>query len=354
MRRTSGTGRGGGFGQGTSSTSRTNNKPKRNTSILNFFKKSDGPVTCPRTQSRITEFGSSSPSNSQGSGQQNGQQTGQQNGISRRVVKDDGGSLFVEDTTLTGTPSLRSGTPPERQRSKTPDDFWESPSRSGFGNVRDEDRYNENDGYGVKKRKVSHGGEETTLGGNLSTPIEQTKPLNGQKVSRKGQKRHGPFIDESDSEDDIEIIGRDGLPAAVGNTGIPKDSTATVETSSTTNKESSAAISDTVELEEKGGTSIEKLNGVDSEGGDLTLEPGADSRGESDTTKNEILENEVGDEAIQFPADDVDAYDFGRFDMDSCADIPDEETPVCPVCQASLGNITDMVNISPILCFIFL
>lgn len=311
------------------------NKPKRNSSILNFFKKSDGPVTCPRTQSRITEFGNSSPSNnSQGSGR---------NGVSR-PVRDDDGSLFVEDVS---TDTLRSNDPPlARERSKTPDDFWEE-SPSGLGTVRDEDRYNENEGYGVKKRKVSHGGGDTGEW-SLSTTNEPNS-LSKEKVSQKAKKRHGPFIDDSDSEDELDIIRRDVFPVPVGNTEIKNDDTrakSSIGNAPTTNKENLATVLDTDQLKERDSAPTESKGSIelDSKGGSLPLDSREVSRAEPDATKNEILENEVGDEAIQVPADDVDAYDFGRFDMDSCADIPDEETPACPICQASLGNISDMVS----------
>lgn len=305
-------------------------KPKPNSSILSFFKKSDGPVTCPRTQSRITDFRNSSPRNIQNNGG---------NGVSR-LAEDDDNSLFVRDT-LTGTPQANHPPSPPRQRSKTPDDFWESPTSLGGG--QDEDRYNENGGVGVKKRKVSHGGEETPEG-NISSTNEGNSSSN-RKIRQKAQKRHGPFIDESDSEDDLDIMRRDGLSFPGGNTEIAKDDTLTPVsgTAADTNNVKLSTGSGINQLMAEDNAEAKDPTGMKNEGG-LALDSGEDSHREPGITKNEILENEVGDEAIQDPADDVNAYDFSRFEVDSCTDIADEETPICPVCQTSLGRITEIVS----------
>ncbi|KAJ5729693.1 DNA cross-link repair protein pso2/snm1 [Penicillium malachiteum] len=159
---------------------------KRNKSILNFFQKTDSPQGAKSTQLRMSQFVTSSRSPSSGRG------TPATNG----PRQDTNEGLFLEDkkalARMHQTPSKRETE--DRPRSHTPDDIWGEGDDFMGGN---DGRYNENESS-VKRRKVS------SADGSMQNeqPEDETKPVKSSIPPKKATS--GPFIDESDSEDDLD------------------------------------------------------------------------------------------------------------------------------------------------------
>ncbi|KAJ5547346.1 hypothetical protein N7494_004931 [Penicillium frequentans] len=154
---------------------------KRNTSILSFFQKTDNPQGAKSTQLRMSHFLTSSPSSGRGT-------PSLQHGDSSKSDTHEG--LFLEDKK--GLAKLQQNsanieTKP-RARSRTPDDFW--------GETNDT-RYNENDSA-VKRRKTDEAIDLT----EIKQVDDETKP---PKESAHRKATSGPFIDESDSEDEDDM-----------------------------------------------------------------------------------------------------------------------------------------------------
>lgn len=154
---------------------------KRNTSILNFFQKTDGPPTPTSRQPRITQFTTKIERSTTVS-------------FGKKVT---GGNetLFLEDVRSNPKPGGENTTAeePERARSRTPDYFWGNGDSDSLFDT-GEKRFNESDSA-VKRRKVDV--EVTGENGNGSD-LNAPKPPKPQ--------RSGPFIDESDSEDDLGVF----------------------------------------------------------------------------------------------------------------------------------------------------
>ncbi|KAI2696778.1 hypothetical protein DTO012A9_4115 [Penicillium roqueforti] len=163
---------------------------KRNSSILSFFQKTDTPPGATSRQARITQFvtaTSRSPSSGRGASTFRG----------NSARNDPSGGLFLEDKK--GLAKIeQAAVTSERERSTTPD-FWGEDEE--FLKA-DDKRYNESD-TAVKRRKVD----------SPDTPVNETQQPDESKTTKatapasattKPQKRSGPFIDESDSEDDME------------------------------------------------------------------------------------------------------------------------------------------------------
>ncbi|KAF4220655.1 hypothetical protein CNMCM8980_001610 [Aspergillus fumigatiaffinis] len=159
---------------------------KRNASLLNFFQKADGPPQATSRQPRITQF-ATKVERSSGSG--NSPISLCRQGSSQ--ASNTAGSLFLEDKN--GSKPLKTGTgiPDSRDsRSRTPDDIWGDEDGKEDVLESEDERYNEN-GNSVKRRKV-----------DSSSAIDQgdvPRPCKPPKVRQVS----GPFIDESDSEDDL-------------------------------------------------------------------------------------------------------------------------------------------------------
>ena len=152
---------------------------KRNKSILSFFQKSDGPAGATSSQSRITQFVTSSRSSSSGQGTPTGTETAN--------------ALFLEDRK--GLAKLEQAASKAetngRSRSRTPEDIWGDDDAF----LKDDDqRYNEN-GSSSKRRKVD----------SPMAPVKvEDVPKPAKSSTQVKAATSGPFIDESDSEDDME------------------------------------------------------------------------------------------------------------------------------------------------------
>ena len=197
-------------------TKRSNNNKNKNTSILNFFQKTDRPpppVAAKSRQVHITQFTTKSSERFNSGHVQRG------SSYSRGGSGGGGGnnvdSLFMEDPRFEGTTTNTSERLETTTRSPTPDIFWQDENNDmgimtgtgtgtavGIGNG-EEERFNETSST-IKRRKVVE--EEKDVGsslstGNLDEGIRAPVPV---VSSSKVTKRTGPFIDESDSEDDLE------------------------------------------------------------------------------------------------------------------------------------------------------
>ncbi|KAJ5874945.1 DNA repair metallo-beta-lactamase [Penicillium soppii] len=158
---------------------------KRNTSILSFFQKTDTPPGAVSRQARITQFGTAStrsPSNGRGTP------------TFKRAISsksEPNGDLFLEDKK--GLAKLQQAKEAgQKARSPTPD-IWGDDEE--FLKA-DDEKYNEG-GSAIKRRKVD----------SPSTPADESqKPDTEPKTTKMPaptKARSGPFIDESDSEDDM-------------------------------------------------------------------------------------------------------------------------------------------------------
>ncbi|KAK2746878.1 hypothetical protein FQN55_005364 [Onygenales sp. PD_40] len=185
------------------------NGSKRNASILNFFKKSEHPPKS--SQNRITDY-ITKLSNDKG------KDAGRNDGN----VAD---SLFLADDS--SVPALDTGKSQDtwRERSASPTDLWpNSMVEDPTGGVVDEERYNENGNSGQKRRKVqvstdTIGTSETPNHDFAETPgsARLHKNLSYGAVSTSSMKRIGPFVDESDSEDDHRPASRTEPHSPVSN-----------------------------------------------------------------------------------------------------------------------------------------
>lgn len=97
----------------------------------------------------------------------------------------------------------------ERRRSRTPDDIWgdEDSELESTRMTKDEGRSNEN-GSAVKKRKVDSSE-------NLGEAGDAASHVPNASNSVKPKQKSGPFIDESDSEDELEAFNNVEEPLAV-------------------------------------------------------------------------------------------------------------------------------------------
>lgn len=117
------------------------------------------------------------------------------------------GSLFLEDRRRATTGRGDDGRERSRSRSRTPDDFW-GEGEDGAGEE-DEERYNEN-GSAVKRRRT---GDSSSLSvvedeGDRKREDNEKEGVEDKSKShpKPKAKTSGPFIDESDSEEDLDAF----------------------------------------------------------------------------------------------------------------------------------------------------
>jgi DNA cross-link repair 1A protein len=219
------------------------------------------------------------------------------------------GGLFLEDEKQPGTRlvDIKGGSrddikPSSRERAKTPDDdIWEN-----WGEPGTVDRFNESEGS-IKRRKV-----ETT-----------------RKNSETGQ-RKGPFIDESDSEEDDNAASNNfGIRVprhSEENLGKPRSIYSEMGTESATAVETPSLVrAATRDAEEDRDDAVaDDFEDIDDEleGEDFTGRPWI----EEEAMAFGMLE----DNTIVDPADDTETT---------------EGVPTCPICETSLGGLSDSVSI---------
>ncbi|KAL1855564.1 hypothetical protein Plec18167_004097 [Paecilomyces lecythidis] len=298
---------------------------KKNTSILSFFQKTDGPPKATSTQQRITQFGSKTPRNGKNA---NRTRTGAGNnlGVWRQDNaggKDVGGLFFDDKRGNNGshTEGNKDGDEVEfmRGRSKTPDDdIW--------GEQQD-DRFNETENS-VKRRRVQ---EESSLDEKSKDDAasKETTP-----VSAKPKKNNGPFIDESDSEDDLEAFREVAdVPAASDSKSKPNNeddfdvAPADVEPANHQLSSMPPLAAERPPLVREATSHIE-----DDEFADFDDIEEDEFRGE-DFLEGPWIEGQTGSEFGGYETPETSGAGETNGDMN--------ETPSCPICQASLGGLSD-------------
>lgn len=289
---------------------------KRNSSILSFFQKTDTPPGATSRQARITQFATAS-SRSPSSGR--GTPT---NGRANGTKNDTSGALFLEDKK--GLAKIeRTQETNENSRSPTPD-IWGG--HEEFLKP-DDPRYNENDSA-IKRRKV-----------DLPTPsVDETQVPEAELKTTKApppvktQNRSGPFIDESDSEDDMEAyreIDDNTLPTSDLTDSKSRPMEKPVEINAATEDDSELTPSTSVRAATNNADNDEYANFDDIEEDELIGEEFRNRPWESEEQEREID-----------PAVDPDN------DINDCSGVEDIDGGVnkCPICQTTLKGSNETVS----------
>ncbi|PIG90060.1 DNA repair protein Pso2/Snm1 [Aspergillus arachidicola] len=290
---------------------------KRNSSLLNFFQKADGPPQATSRQSRITQFatkvdrptgsGHNSPSlRREDSSKSNG-----------------GGGLFLDERNGKKSALIDPSTPP-RSRSRTPDDIWGEDDGSIVApkEEEEEERYNEN-GSAVKKRKVESESD--------SPRTEQVKDEASATTPAPAKSRQlsGPFIDESDSEEDLGAFGDfSDEPAMLTNAEAMKDAVGTDNDRKDDDRTSDVAVPPMVREATSHIEDNELANFDDLEEDEFGGEGG-------------LLDQENDDEG---PEETIFGFDDSNDSPapEECEVDPDGGVAVCPICQIELVGLSDV------------
>ncbi|KAJ5676374.1 hypothetical protein N7536_012546 [Penicillium majusculum] len=286
---------------------------KRNSSILSFFQKTDTPPGATSRQARITQFATAT-SRSPSSGR--GTQTFQRGNSSRN---DPAGGLFLEDKK--GLAKIERATATsERERSLTPD-FWGNDDEFSKPDAK---RYNEND-TAVKRRKVDSPGSPVNETQQPDTESKTEKVPTPAPAPTKTQKRSGPFIDESDSEDDMEAYRElnETTPAARDMT----NETLQMDKIVATERTSESAPPPLVRAATNNADNDEYANFDDIEDEDELI---------GEEFRNRPWEGEEQEHQIDLEVDP-------DKDLNDCSGVEDIEGEVstCPICQMVLKDLNE-------------
>ncbi|KAJ5091076.1 DNA repair metallo-beta-lactamase [Penicillium alfredii] len=269
---------------------------KRNSSILSFFQKTDTPPGATSQQSRITQFATNS-SRSPSSGR--GTPAFQCGNSSRSDIT---GGLFLEDTKGRSHTERASGTTENpKARSPTPDDIW---GENDDTLRADDPRYNEND-MTAKRRKV----DSPSATPDCVRPSDSESKLAESTGPPKPRLTSGPFIDESDSEDDMETYRELEEPAPVDDSAFAQPPS--VPTHSSPVRE----VTNYAENDEY--TNFDDLEEDELVGEEFRERP---------------WENEEQEQRIDIDTDDTNAS------IDTANNLEAEVT-TCPICQTALAGI---------------
>ena len=291
---------------------------KRNNTILNFFQKADGPPSSTSSQQRITQFA---------------RKVDRSGTVDSKWQESAGAgyseSLFIQEEVERGSKRDGEKTTPdgrERSRSRTPDDFWVNGDNDSLllDNTGDE-RFNENDSA-VKKRRM----DPSSSGGVLEE--NQNRSNRTIPAPPKTQQRSGPFIDGSDSEDDLGIFG-----------GVEEMSPVTAKEQAKTNAEDSTNTSTSENNGQR--PKLDPPSSVSEATSDVEDHEYA---GFNDVEVNELQGEEFldqpweEDEPENDPTTSVDnGPELGKYEKDA-----ESEESVCPVCQTTLGGLAVMVQLT--------
>ncbi|KAL2868047.1 cytochrome P450-domain-containing protein [Aspergillus lucknowensis] len=278
----------------------------------------DGPPKSTSRQARITQF------TAQGERPDARVTTPRPRILKRGSSSTNGGEegLFLGDARGTnfganGDVEVSGGLEPERLRSQSPDDIWGEglgPSRSG-----EDERYSEN-GSVVKRRRVD---SAQSIHGTMTTREDKATTVKTKKAS-------GPFIDESDSEEEglaafKDLGDREGVIAP-------------------TIREKDEKRTDAPPNEDK--TAMRRVFTVDVP--PLVREATSHMQDDEHPDFDDIERDEDGGEELFLDAvDDEEAteHEVLRFEAnDSSTDFvgcPDE-VHACPVCEGSLEGLDEM------------
>lgn len=297
---------------------------KKNTSILSFFQKTDGPPKATSTQQRITQFGSKTPRNGKNASRTR-TGTGNNLGVWRQdnAGGKDVGALFFDDKRGNGsrTEGNKDGDEVEfvRGRSRTPDDdLW--------GEQQD-DRFNEAENS-VKRRRIQ---EESSLD---EKPKDDAASKETTPVSAKPKKNNGPFIDESDSEDDLEAFRQVADVPAASNSKL-KPNEDDLDVTATDVSPVNCQLSSMPPL------SAERPPLVREATSHIEDDEFADFDDLEDEFQGEdFLEGPWAEEQKDFGIEEYETPETSGAG-ETNGDI--DETPSCPICQTSLSGLSDNV-----------
>ncbi|CAG8292566.1 unnamed protein product [Penicillium salamii] len=284
---------------------------KKNTSILSFFQKTDTPPGASSRQPRITQFGtpaSRSPSSGRGTP------------INKRgdlTTSDASGGLFLEDKK--GLAKMQASTEGgKKARSPTPD-IWgddEDP-------LKQDHKRNTETGLAAKRRKV-----DTQSTSSVEAQESDARPITTKpSPPTKAQNRSGPFIDDSDSEDDMEAFR-----------GI--EETAPATTKATTDESSSRNhIADTKHSPES--TPSPLVRAV-TNNADYEEHANFDDIEEDDELIAEELRNRPWEAEEQDHQIDLDIeLDNDTNDCSGVEETVEGEVSTCPICQKVLNDLNE-------------
>ncbi|KAG0161694.1 hypothetical protein PDIDSM_5324 [Penicillium digitatum] len=282
---------------------------KRNSSILSFFQKTDTPPGATSRQARITQFAtvtSRSPSSGRGT------PTSQRGDNSRY---DHAGGLFLEDKKGLANEFLKS----------------------------DPNRYNERD-TAVKRRKLD----------SLDSPADETRQPDAESKTTKAptpapapaktKKMSGPFIDESDSENDMEAYRElhETTPVAkdVTNDTLQRDKI--VATERTFEPTPLPLVRAATNADDNESTNFDDIEEEDEFQVDLEVDPDKDS---NDSSGVEGLEGEVSTCPIcQVMLKDLDETAISVH-VNECLDGKSNPSPATPAPKAMLKPTPKPANI---------
>ncbi|GFF42319.1 DNA cross-link repair protein pso2/snm1 [Aspergillus udagawae] len=293
---------------------------KRNASLLNFFQKADGPPQATSRQPRITQF-ATKVERPNGSG--NSPISLRRQGSSQ--ASNTAGSLFLEDKN--GSKSLKTGTgiPESREsRSRTPDDIWGDEDGNEDVTQPEGGRYNEN-GNSVKRRKVDS--SSAVDQGDVTCPAKPTKI---RQVS-------GPFIDESDSEDDLgddmdafKEVDQEAPSFERTPTGNEdKSPTSSVNVNPALKEQPSAVAAPSLVREATSHAGDDEFANFDDIEDDNFLD---------DDTLDPFYADEDADENPDFLDSTAMDDSLGINDVRECSG---GEGPACPICQSDLSGLSE-------------
>ncbi|KAJ0427142.1 DNA repair metallo-beta-lactamase-domain-containing protein [Aspergillus carlsbadensis] len=296
-----------------SSSAKPHSSKKQTNTLLNFFQKADGPPKSTSRQARITQF------TSQGE-RPNSRVTAPRPRILRREASSVNGSdegLFLGSK---GGQVANSERERSRSQSRSPEDIWDEGIGATESTSTGEERFNETSSA-MKRRKVEDLGSEPDT--------EKKKP------TTKAKKVSGPFIDESDSEDDQLDAFKD---SGYGEEPI---------TSNSTNTETDAKETIVTAPSNEEGTARKRVFAADVP--PLVREATSHMQDDDCSDFDDIDGGE--EEDFLDIADEEELRKRETFDFDTSADIDDstDDAPACPVCQGSLkgfdeGAISAHVN----------
>jgi DNA cross-link repair 1A protein len=203
-----------------------------------------------------------------------------------------------------------------RSRSRSPDDIWDEGMGATESTSTGEERFNET-GSAVKRRKVEASAAE--------------RDTEGKKEASKAKKVSGPFIDESDSEDDELDVFKDS--------GYSEGPITSNPTNTETKVKDTVTTTPTDEDEE---TARKRVFAADVP--PLVREATSHMQDDDYPDFDDIDEDEEGD--FLDIADEEEMRKHETLDFDTNADIDDstDDTPACPVCQGSLKGFDEGVS----------
>ncbi|BCS30055.1 DNA cross-link repair protein PSO2 [Aspergillus puulaauensis] len=280
---------------------------KRNNTLLNFFQKADGPPQSASRQARITQF------TAQGERPGSRVTTPRPRLLKRETSSTNGGGeegLFLGDSKRAKNP-VDNGSPRGKERSRTPDDIWGEEDFDNGKSLEEGDKYNQN-GSAMKRRKMDSAEADSS---------------SAEKTAKKARKASGPFIDESDSEDEgleaFRDIGDGDDQEQVLEKKDAEELAMPSDGDQTARKRTFAA--DVPPLVREATSHMQ-----DDEYPDFDDIEGDEVEGE------EFLGASDGDEVRECEA----AFDPDANDL-STDTLNIDETPTCPVCQGSLEGVDE-------------